>query len=453
MSSEGDILSYEDVDANDKQDVQSGNSIVPQPVISTVTDGASKPAETSEIKKGNYAGIHASGFRELLLKPELCKSIADCGFEHPSEVQHMCIPHAILGQDVLCQAQSGMGKTAVFVLSILHQLDLDKPASSSRNSSSNPSQVQVLVISHARELAFQTCKEFDRFAKYLPSIKTAVFYGGIPVTQNRNTLNTEHPNIIVGTPGRLRQLVDDHSMDLSHLAYFVVDECDKVLEKADMREDVQAIFRHTPIDKQVMMFSATLPKELRPICERFMKDPVKVFVDDETKLTLHGLQQYYLQLTEQNKSRKLTELLDALEFNQVVIFVKSCERADALDRLLQSCGFPSICIHSGLVQTERNERYKLFKDFQRRILVATDIFGRGIDINRVNIVIQYDMSESSDTYLHRVGRAGRFGTKGLAIAFISSKEDSEVLNNVQSRFEVEVLPLPDQISVDSYMNS
>merc|ERR1712144_30191 len=152
-------------------------------------------------------------------------------------------------------------------------------------------------------------------------------------------------------------------------------------------------------------------------------------------------------------NRKLNDLLDALEFNQVVIFVKSVQRAVALDKLLVECNFPSIAVHSGLSQEDRIARYKQFKDFQKRILVATDLFGRGIDIERVNIVINYDLPDDSDSYLHRVGRAGRFGTKGLAITFISGDEDSEVLNQVQERFEVKVGELPDQIDVTSYINA
>jgi ATP-dependent RNA helicase UAP56/SUB2 len=176
-------------------------------------------------------------------------------------------------------------------------------------------------------------------------------------------------------------------------------------------------------------------------------------VDDETKLTLHGLQQHFVKLQESEKNRKLTDLLDALEFNQVVIFVKSVARANELNRLLNDCNFPSICIHSGMAQEERIARYTSFKDFMKRIMVATDIIGRGIDIERVNIVINYDMPDSADSYLHRVGRAGRFGTKGLAITFASSPEDTTVLNSVQERFEVNITELPPQIEISSYMNA
>jgi len=180
---------------------------------------------------------------------------------------------------------------------------------------------------------------------------------------------------------------------------------------------------------------------------------LEIYINDGSKLTLHGLKQYFVQLQEKEKNRKLVDLLDALEFNQVVIFVRTISRCVELNKLLQDCNFPAIAIHKNLKQEERIERYKKFKDFQARIIVATNIFGRGIDIERVNVVINYDMAENSDTYLHRVGRAGRFGTKGLGISFISSKEDGQVLNEVQSRFVVSIPQLPDEIDASTYMSS
>jgi ATP-dependent RNA helicase UAP56/SUB2 len=369
------------------------------------------------------------------------RAIADCGFEHPSEVQHECIPQAILGSDVICQAKSGMGKTAVFVLAVLQQLD------------PQPGEPSCLVMCHTRELAYQICHEFDRFKKYLPAVKTAVFYGGVPVQENRDLLKNDPPHIVIGTPGRVLQLAEEGNLKLKGIKYFVLDECDRLLDSLDMRRDIQKVFRMTPHDKQVMMFSATLSDTIRPICKKFMHNPLEIYINDGSKLTLHGLKQYFVNLTEAEKNRKLVDLLDALEFNQVVVFVKSVNRANELNKLLVDCNFPSICIHGGMKQDERIDRYKKFKDFQSRIMVATNIFGRGIDIERVNVVINYDMAENSDTYLHRVGRAGRFGTKGLAISFIASEDDGKVLNDVQDRFTVSIPELPDEIDASTYMQS
>lgn len=389
--------------------------------------------------KGTYVSIHSSGFRDFLLKPELLRAIVDCGFEHPSEVQNECIPQAVLGMDVVCQAKSGMGKTAVFVLATLQQLE---PVDG---------QVSVLVMCHTRELAFQISKEYERFSKYMPTIKVAVFFGGLPITKDQATLKNNCPHIVVGTPGRLLALIRNKSISLKNIKHFILDECDKMLEQLDMRRDVQDIFRLTPHEKQVMMFSATLSKEIRPVCKKFMQDPMEVYVDDEAKLTLHGLRQHYVKLRDNEKNRKLFDLLDALEFNQVVIFVKSVQRCIALAQLLKDQNFPAIDIHRAMNQEERLQRYQLFKNFQKRILVATNLFGRGMDIERVNIVFNYDMPEDSDTYLHRVARAGRFGTKGLAITFVSDETDAKILNDVQDRFEVNVTELPDEIDISAYI--
>merc|ERR1711962_1498632 len=408
----------------------------------TVEDETEETVQTAKKDvKGTYVSIHSSGFRDFLLKPELLRAIVDCGFEHPSEVQHECIPQAILGMDVLCQAKSGMGKTAVFVLSTLQQLE---PV---------PGQVGVLVMCHTRELAYQIKKEYDRFSKYMKDMqdKVAVFFGGLSIQKDMQKLKTDTPNIVVGTPGRLLALVRNKSLVLKHVKHFILDECDKMLEQLDMRKDVQEIFRATPHEKQVMMFTATLNKEVRPVCKKFMQDPMEVFIDDESKLTLHGLQQHYSKIKENEKNRKLFELLDALEFNRVVIFVKSVQRCMALGQLLEEQNFPAIGIHRAMKQEERLSRYQQFKDFQKRILVATNLFGRGMDIERVNIVFNYDMPENSDTYLHRVARAGRFGTKGLGISFVAEETDAKILNEVQERFDVSITELPDEIDLSTYI--
>eukprot|EP00298_Acanthocystis_sp_HF-20_P013436 c20349_g1_i3.p1 GENE.c20349_g1_i3~~c20349_g1_i3.p1 ORF type:complete len:434 (-),score=115.03 c20349_g1_i3:114-1415(-) len=413
------------------------------------TDLTKQTSTMASSQKKGHSGVHASGFRDFVLKSELLNAIRDCGFEHPSEVQQECIPAALSGSDIVCQAKSGMGKTAVFVLTTLHQLDLyndkDLPA--------------VLVLAHTRELAFQIAKEYDRFGKYMKTLKTGVFYGGINIEANRITLTNDPPHIMVGTPGRVLALFREKKENgeplvaAKKIRHFIMDECDRMLSALDMRADVQAIFKETSQTKQVMMFSATMSKEIRPVIKKFCQQPYEIYVDDETKLTLHGLQQHYIKLSEQEKNRKLADLLDVLDFNQVVIFVKSVRRAEELNKLLNECNFPSLCIHRELKQELRIKLYEEFKEFKHRILVATDLFGRGIDIERVNIVINYDMAVDADSYLHRVGRAGRFGTKGLAISFISHKDDASVLENVQARFEVKITDLPDQIDVSTYINS
>jgi len=389
-----------------------------------------------------FAGIHACSFKDLMLRPELVRAVVECGFELPSEVQHSCIPQAMLGLDILCQAKSGTGKTAVFVLSTLHQHTCE----------TGVSVISAIVLCHARELAHQVAKEFERFSRYLPDVKTTAVFGGVPIAEHKRALKVECPTIVVGTPGRTLQLIREKSLDASAVRIFVVDECDQQLGKLDMRHDVQAIFQSTPRDKQTMLFSATLDDTMAATCRKFLHAPNEVRIDD-AKLTLHGLQQHYVQLAEDDKVGRLNNLLDGLEFNQVVIFVRSVRRAIELDKLLRECSFPSVAMHAALRQEERLRLYESFKRFEHRILVCTDIWGRGIDIDRVNVCVNYDMPSSADAYLHRVGRAGRFGTKGLAITFVAGTDDSAVLESVQARFEVSITELPDHLDASTYMTA
>ena len=208
--------------------------------------------------------------------------------------------------DVICQAKSGMGKTAVFVLAVLQQLE---PV---------PGEVGALILCHTRELAYQIKHEFERFSAYLPDLKITTIFGGVSIKTQKEELKANPPNIVIGTPGRIKTLgKDGDALKLDHVRHFVLDECDKMLEQLDMRADVQEIFKLTPHDKQVMMFSATFTPETRDLCKKFMTDPHEITVAEESKLTLHGLLQYYVTLSEKEKNRRLNDMLDALEFNQV----------------------------------------------------------------------------------------------------------------------------------------
>jgi ATP-dependent RNA helicase UAP56/SUB2 len=422
-----------------------------------VEAGADTAAETNGAAEHQreHVGHHSAGFKDFMLKPELLRAIADCGFEHPSEVQHECIPRAITGMDVLCQAKSGMGKTAVFVLALLQQLE-------PQTDENGIAKIGAVILCHTRELAYQIAHEFTRFSTFIKNIRVLDIFGGRPVKDDVEKLKSKDksPHILIATPGRLKQYVATKTVNLGSVRHFVIDECDKVLDSLDMRQDVQEIFKATPHEKQVMMFSATMSDETKEVCKKFMDtNPFEILVNAEGQLTLHGLVQHYVMINEDEKNRKLVDLLDALDFNQVVVFTKTSHRSQALSKLLTECAFPTAVLTGAMSQPKRLEVYQNFKEGKFRILVATDLFGRGIDIERVNIVINYDMPETderhgngADTYLHRVGRAGRFGTKGLAITFVSSAQDSEVLNKVQERFDVDIKELPDHIDSALYMN-
>jgi len=308
-------------------------------------------------------------------------------------------------------------------------------------------------MTHTRELAVQIKKEFDRFKKYLtaPAIRCEVLTGGLDVGPQRDVLKNNTPHVVVGTPGRVAQLVQEGALNLKNIKFFVLDECDKVLETPDMRQQMQDSFRKTPHDKQVMMFSATFSQEARKIAKKFMQEePLEIYIDDASKLSLDALVQYYVKIDENHKITKLMDILDKLDFNQVIIFVKSVSRCTTLAGVLEKANFPTEFIHARLKQTERNKRFQDFKDFKFRILLSTELLGRGVDFEKVNVVVNYDMPADDTSYLHRVARAGRFGTKGVAISFITTDEDQTVLDAVQAKYVSQIPEMPEEIPVASY---
>ena len=218
-----------------------------------------------------------------------------------------------------------------------------------------------------------------------------------------------------------------------------------------MRADVQKIFKKTPVEKQVMMFTATLPEETKTVCKKFMRKPVEIIVKEENKEHLEKLQQFYVKLKEDEKNKKLLDVIDKVQFNQVIIFVNNIQRCEALSDILTQNGIPSIAIHADLPQEERIAKFDAFKDFKKRIMVATELYGRGVDFLKVNTVINYDMSTDAEAYVHRVGRAGRFGTKGITITFLASEEDQKVFDDLLKKYpNIKAAPLPDVIDKSIY---
>ena len=352
-----------------------------------------------------------------------------------------------------------MGKTAIFIFTIINRILKEEIKGD----------LACLVLCHTRELAYQISKEFQRFSKgFTDEIKknmqTILIIGGDDEKDQIKELKNK-PKIIIGTPGRILSLTKRNALNLSNIQIFVIDECDKMLNALgkfliftifysifiDMRADVQKIFKKTPCDKQVMMFSATLPNETKDICKKFMRKPVEIIVIEENKEHLEKLQQFYVKLKEEEKSKKLFDILDNVQFNQVIIFVNSIMRCETLSDLLTSSNFPSIAIHANLPQEERLKLFDLFKQFKRRIMVATELYGRGVDFLKVNTVINYDMSNSAEAYIHRVGRAGRFGTKGITITFLSKEEDQKVFNELLEKYPtIKAAELPNEIDRSIY---
>ena len=426
----------------------------PSEDVPTYMDDDEAPIDIGGATEAETDGMGtASNFKDFLLNPEILKAIQECGFEHPSRVQEETIPQSMMGHDCVVQAKSGMGKTLVFVATVLHRLKV------------SDNTLQAVIVEPTKDLVTQVAKDFQRFAAHMPDVVIQKVVGGVDLHSQKTALKENPPHIIVATPGRLSQLVED-ALDLSSVTMFVVDEVDKVLEKADMRMQVQKAFIKTPQSKQVLMLSATLADDVKKVVARYVRNPKEILLEPD-KLTLHGLKQFYVAVPAEAKNAKLLKLLDELQFNQVMIFVSSKLRADMLTRVLDYERLPVACLHGGMSTKDRDRQYLAFKNgMDKRLLVTTDVCARGIDVEQVNIVINYDFPVAqpdeknpeltpeeiaADTYLHRVGRAGRFGNRGLAVSFLETDADRRVFDIVQSRFKVQIEELPDEIDPAAHM--
>ncbi|CCH59736.1 hypothetical protein TBLA_0B09205 [Henningerozyma blattae CBS 6284] len=434
---EDDVLEYSDIDeANRHKDlaISSSKEAVDNRDQEKKTDDSEDvemtenedPSLASQSRQNNSDAQLIPSFKDFMLKPVLIKALMDIEFEHPSEVQQQALPQALIGRDILCQGKSGSGKTAIFILSTLQNINLIR------------GEVSCAVLCHSRELAYQVNEEYKKFSKYMVDLITVASIGGTSIKNDGGVFKNKKkcPNIVVTTPGRLLVLVKNKIVDPTQLKTIVIDECDKVLSEEKMRNAFDEVFKLTLNEKQMMMFSATLSNEAKEICQKYTQNPLQIYIANEKKLILPRLKQYFFKVEEKRKTQKLTEILDDVNFNQVIIFVKSPKNAKLLATILNELNFTAITINGYTKTNLRLQNYKDFKENEVKILVTTDMFGRGLDFKRVNLAINYDLPISIDTFLHRVGRTGRFGSKGLAISFISNKKDEEMIENIQQRFDI-----------------
>ncbi|CAG2166549.1 unnamed protein product, partial [Oppiella nova] len=288
-----------------------------------------------------------------------------------------------------------------------------------------------------------------RFAKYM-RVNVALFIGGIPQQTDEELLRRKRPNIVVATTGRLRGFIRDRMIDLSRVKHFIIDEFDHILdrkERSNTLEDVLYINKYLPKNRQAMMFSATVTQELRVRAKTLMNNPLEVIIGDDSKLVLHGLQQFCVRITEKAKVKQLYDILTTTDYKQAIVFVQRINRCKALCELLYNLGVSVLPIHSDLTQTVRLDNYQMFRNYRKRTLITTAMFDRGVDFERVNLVINYDMPETSDLYLHAVGRAGRFGTKGAAVSFISDDYSQRIQNEIRIRFGIKFEEMPLKIVI------
>ncbi len=350
-----------------------------------------------------------TGFGGLELPEALLRVLREVGYETPSPIQAQTIPHLMAGRDLLGQAQTGTGKTAAFALPILARLELDRRPP------------QALVLTPTRELGIQVAEAFQRYAAHLPGFRVLPIYGGQSYGPQFSALS-RGVHVVVGTPGRIIDHLDRGSLDLSQLKYLVLDEADEMLRMGFI-DDVEAILRKTPPERQTCLFSATLPAPIRRIAQTYMRKPVEVTIAAKTR-TADNIRQRFWQVSGMHKLDALTRILEAEPFDAMIVFARTKQSTDELAERLRARGFAAEAINGDIQQSQRERTIAMLRDGKIDILVATDVAARGLDVDRVSHVINYDVPTDPESYVHRIGRTGRAGRSGEAILFISPREQN-----------------------------
>jgi len=374
-------------------------------------------------------------FADLGLDDKVLKAVTDLGYESPSPIQAATIPALLAGNHVVGLAQTGTGKTAAFALPILSQLDLRQKTP------------QALVLCPTRELALQVCEAFERYAQHLPGVKVLPVYGGQGYGVQLSALR-RGVHIIVGTPGRIMDHLDKGTLDLSELRFLVLDEADEML-KMGFAEDVETILADTPAEKHVALFSATMPPQIRRISKKYLTDPVEVTVKNKTT-TASNIAQRYLILSFPQKLDALTRILEVENFEAMIIFARTKSATEELAERLRARGFAATAINGDIAQAQRERTIGQLRDGKLDILVATDVAARGLDVQRISHVVNFDIPTDPESYVHRIGRTGRAGRSGDAISFITPRE-RHLLRIIEkaTRQPLTEMPLPTADDVNS----
>ena len=350
---------------------------------------------------------NAACFADLDLSPELLRTIDEVGYETPSPIQARSIPPLLEGRDLLGQAQTGTGKTAAFALPLLSRLDLK---------SKYP---QILVLTPTRELALQVAEAMQTYARHLPGFHVLPVYGGQNMGQQLRQLQ-RGTHVVVGTPGRIQDHLRRGTLKLERLSCVVVDEADEML-KMGFIDDVEQILEHTPDERQTALFSATMPKEVLKIARRHLRDPVEVRIKAKTS-TVATISQRFWQVKGLHKLDALTRILEAEDIDAMIVFVRTKSATVELAEKLEARGYSSAALNGDMTQAMREKTVERFKNGGLDIVVATDVAARGLDVQRISHVINYDIPYDTESYVHRIGRTGRAGREGSAILFVAPRE-------------------------------
>jgi len=393
-------------------------------------EGASKDENLMKQEfESNYEEV-IDNFDNLGLQEDLLRGIYAYGFEKPSAIQQRAIMPLVKGHDIIAQAQSGTGKTATFTIGILQRLDFSSP------------ECQALILAPTRELAQQIQKVVVALGDYL-NAKCHACIGGTRVSDDISKLrNGVH--IVVGTPGRVYDMLCRQVLRPDRIKLFILDEADEMLSRG-FKDQIYDIFQALPPRVQVGLFSATMPGEALEITERFMRDPVRILVKRD-ELTLEGIKQFYISVErEEWKLDTLCDLYDTLNITQAVIFCNTRRKVDYLTDKMRAREFTVSSTHGDIGQKERDVILNEFRTGSSRVLITTDLLARGIDVQQVSLVINYDLPRNLENYIHRIGRSGRFGRKGVAINFVT-QEDTRALRELEQFYNTQIEEMPAHVA-------
>ena len=365
---------------------------------------------------------------DLDLEPNLLRGIFAYGFEKPSPIQQKAIKPLMLGKDICAQAQSGTGKTATFTIGALSNINI------SQNTT------QVLVLSPTKELTIQTANVFESIGPMIEGLRVQKLYGGSMVEEVSSFSNKNTPHIICGCPGRVQEMMRRDKIHSKDIKLVILDEADEMLS-AGFKEQVYNIFQYFNSEIQVALFSATIPTSILPIINKIMRNPVRINVKREM-LTLDGIKQYYIAVDDdRQKYITLKNLFSLLSVSQCIIYCNSVKRVADLYEAMKEDEFPVCCIHSSMDKSAREISFNSFKTGTSRVMISSNVTARGIDIQQVSIVINFDVPKCVHTYLHRIGRSGRWGRKGVGINFIT-RRDVSLLEDIKKHYNCAIDEMP-----------
>jgi len=370
---------------------------------------------------------------ELDLEDELLRGIYSCGYENPSPIQSKAIQPIIDKKDLLAQAQSGTGKTATFSIGALASIDYSLKES------------QIIILSPVRELSNQTYTVVKSIGCMIKELEVGLFVGGNKIYQDIQYLKTTTPHVIIGTPGRINDLIEKKWIAIKKIRLIIVDEADEMLSNT-FKEQFHKIVMSCNESVQIALFSASYSNDVKNLAMSFLRDPVSIIVKAEN-LTLDGIAQYYVALeNDYHKFVTLKDLYGKISFSQCIIYCNSVSRVMNLYDSLKNEEYPVTYIHSQMTTVERKQIFHDFKSGKSRILISTNLTSRGIDIQQVNLVINFDISKCVHNYLHRIGRTGRWGRKGVAINFITPY-DIHTVRAIETHYQCNILELPENIKI------